>query len=344
MRPPSWGPLVRSGLAVPLRAGGEWIGLYTLGKKEPGFFTPEHLRLAESLAAQGAVAIANARLYEQSRRDQEALRASEARFATAFLASPVAMSISDLAEGRFVEVNEAFIRLTGHQREEAKGRSGRDLDLWVEPGQRESLFEQVRRSARVSGFECELRTKSGQRLNGLMFAETVDFGGKPHLLTAVLDVTETRRLEQQMRQAQKMEAIGRLAGGVAHDFNNMMMAIGARCELLARDRSAGDGVLPAIEEIQAIAHSAASLSRQLLTFSRKQTQKPRPLRLDRLCEQSLRMIRRLIGSNIEVRFLPGPDGGQRPRRPFEPGAGGDEPLRQRPRRDAAGGRPHPRHR
>ncbi|HEY6548649.1 MAG TPA: ATP-binding protein, partial [Vicinamibacteria bacterium] len=116
------------------------------------------------------------------------------------------------------------------------------------------------------------------------------------------------RTEEQLRQAQKMEAIGRLAGGVAHDFNNMMMAIGARCELLARDRSAGDGVLPAIEEIQAISHSAASLSRQLLTFSRKQTQKPRPLRLDRLCEQSLRMIRRLIGSNIEVRFLPGPEG------------------------------------
>ncbi|HEY6546324.1 MAG TPA: MASE1 domain-containing protein, partial [Vicinamibacteria bacterium] len=79
---------VGSLVAVPLRAGGEWIGLYTLGKAEPGFFTAEHLHLAESLSAQGAVAISNARLYEQSRRDQEALRASEAKFLKAFRSSP----------------------------------------------------------------------------------------------------------------------------------------------------------------------------------------------------------------------------------------------------------------
>lgn len=112
---PLWADLpgcehVRNWLAVPLRSGGELIGLYSLDKAEPGFFTAEHVRLAEALAAQGAVAIDNARLYEQSRRVQEALRASEEKFATAFFASPDAMSINALADGRYMEVNESFLR------------------------------------------------------------------------------------------------------------------------------------------------------------------------------------------------------------------------------------------
>ena len=97
---------VRNWLAVPLRAGGELIGLYSLDKAEPGFFTTEHVRLAEALAGQGAVAIANARLYEQSRRDQEALRASEERFLKAFQLQP----------GRHVDQHPGRGSLRGDQR------------------------------------------------------------------------------------------------------------------------------------------------------------------------------------------------------------------------------------
>jgi len=308
---PGWAELpgcehVRNWLAVPLRAGGELIGLYSLDKAEPGFFTSDHVRLAEALATQGAVAIANARLYEQSRRDQEALRASEERFLKAFRLSPVAMSISTLAEGRYLEVNEAYLRLTGHERAEVVGRSSLDLGVWAHPEQRPVLLEQLGRRGRVLNFEWELRTKSGELRLGLLSAETVDLGGEPHLLAGVLDMTETRRLEEQVRQAHKMEAVGRLAGGVAHDFNNMMMVITAHCELLARERTPGDSLPPAVEEIRQVARSAASLSRQLLAFSRKQTLQPRVLRLNLLCERSLRMLRRLIGDHIEIRFLPDP--------------------------------------
>jgi PAS domain S-box-containing protein len=292
----------RSVLTVPLRAGGELIGLFALGKQEPGYFNREHLRRAESLAGQGAAAIANARLYERSRRDQEALRASELLFQKAFRSSPLAMAISRLGDGRYVEVNEAFTRFTGHDREAAVGRNGADLGVWDDPNMRTAMLESLRRFERISGFECRMITKSGQKRIGLMFAETVDIGTETHVLSAMLDVTEARRLEDQVRHAQRMEAIGRLAGGVAHDFNNMMMVIGARCELLAQEGAGDLGLVPALEEIQAVVKSAASLSRQLLTFSRKQTLRPQVLDLGDLCEQSLRMLRRLIPSNIEIRF------------------------------------------
>jgi two-component system, cell cycle sensor histidine kinase and response regulator CckA len=114
------------------------------------------------------------------------------------------------------------------------------------------------------------------------------------------DVTERKHLEQQLLQAQKMEAVGRLAGGVAHDFNNLLTAITMSTDIAIRKLDPADPVRRHIEEIRKAAERAASLTRQLLAFSRKQILQPRVIDLNYLVEDSTNMLRRLIGEDIEV--------------------------------------------
>lgn len=124
------------------------------------------------------------------------------------------------------------------------------------------------------------------------------------------DVTEVKRLEVQFRQAQKMEAIGRLAGGVAHDFNNLLMIIRGRCEMLLADLKGQDPLLKQVEEIHWASDRAASLTGQLLAFSRKQVMQPRILDLDGVVKGAEKMLRRLIGEDIDLRVEVHPDLGR----------------------------------
>ncbi len=120
------------------------------------------------------------------------------------------------------------------------------------------------------------------------------------------DITERRRLEAQLRQAQKMEAIGRLAGGVAHDFNNILAVVLLQSELLARTATA-PSVRDGLHQIRAAAERAANLTRQLLLFSRQQVLQPRDVDLNQVVEDLLKMLRRIIGEDIKLEWLPAPE-------------------------------------
>jgi PAS domain S-box-containing protein len=364
-------------------------------------------------------------------RVEKALRLSEEKFALAFHQSPDGITISTLAEGRCLEVNESFLREYGATREEVIGRTAHELNLWVEPADRQRYVELFAGGRKLDGVEMQFRRRSGEVFTALTSAEGIRLGGVPCLLgtfrdiserkraeeavreseeryrdlfenandiivttdtsgrftsvnrkaeessgytrTEMLhqtlfdmmpkeqvaaahkmfavaltgerppvveieivtkdgrrrhlevaarqlardghpvgaqiiarDVTERKSLEAQFRQAQKMEAVGRLAAGVAHDFNNLLTVIQGYCDLHLPLLAPQDDVRIALEAIRMAGKRATGLTQQLLAFSRQQVVEERVVDLNTVLEDMKKLLARLIGEDVALEFLPAP--------------------------------------
>ena len=225
---------------------------------------------------------------------------ADQRFYKAFHASPEPITIATALEGRFIDVNASFLRVTGYQRAEVIGRTSVELKFWERPEDRDALVEKLDKDGSVRDFEIIFRTKSGERRTALDSAELVEIAGQKCILAIFKDITEQRGLEKQLRQAQKMEAIGQLSGGIAHDFNNLLSVIIGYCEVLEEGLPQGDPLHKSCEQIAKAGRSAASLTRQLLAFSRQQVLEPKVLDLNAVVLHVEKMLRRLIGEHIEL--------------------------------------------
>ncbi len=230
--------------------------------------------------------------------DQNKLRQLEERFAKVFRSSPVAITISTLAEGRYVDVNDAFLKIMGYPREAIVGRTVRELGVWVEAGERATMVEELSAVGSATVLSTKFRTKSGEVRLTNIFAERVEFDGVSCVLGITQDITETHRLEEQLRQSQKMQAVGRLASGIAHDFSNMLSVILGYSELLGEPNLAGSSE-KSVEEIRKAAERAASLTRQLLAFSRQQAFQPKTIKVNDAVESATKMLLPLLGEDIE---------------------------------------------
>jgi PAS domain S-box-containing protein len=224
---------------------------------------------------------------------------AEERFYKAFHASPEPITIATASEGRYIDVNETFLRVTGYRREEVIGRTSLEIKFW-EGSERERLVERLNQGGSVRDLEITFRTKSGEPRTALDSAELVDIAGQKCILAIFKDITEQRSLEKQLRQAQKMEAIGQLSGGIAHDFNNLLSVIIGYSEVLEESLPKGDPLHKNCEQISKAGKSAASLTRQLLAFSRQQVLEPKVLDLNTVALHVEKMLRRLIGEHIEL--------------------------------------------
>lgn len=232
---------------------------------------------------------------------EEALRASEARFASAFHASPISMIMSK--DRRFIDVNQNFLTITDHTREEVVGRTVDELGLFVDPETPLKIDRLLAEQKAVHNLEVKLRARNGELRIVLYSAEIIELDGHSSLLGAVIDITERKRLEDQLRLSQKMQAIGQLAGGVAHDFNNILTVIIAFSELLLREVAGSDAQRRKIEIIKDSGVRAAKLTQQLLAFSRQQVMEPQVLSLNVVIKEILEMLERLIGEDIELRAV-----------------------------------------
>ena len=223
---------------------------------------------------------------------------AEETFRKAFDANPEPMTISSISEGRYIDVNEAFLRVTGYTRDEVIGRTCYDLNFWEKPDARTELVATLRTEGSVRNLEITYRTKSGEQRIALDSSEIIEVGGQKCMISILRDMTEQKSLEKQLRQSQKMEAVGQLTGGIAHDFNNMLGVIIGYSEVIG-ERLAGDDPLhKKCEQITKAAQSAASLTRQLLAFSRQQVIEPKFLDLNSIVRNMEKMLRRLIGEDI----------------------------------------------
>lgn len=236
-----------------------------------------------------------------SRREAEqALRQSEERFSRAFHALPIPVSISTFSEGRLIDANEAFLHLFEHRREEAIGKTVLELGIWEREEDRSQLIDCLKRGESIRARECRYRTRSGRLVITSVSVERVELQGWPCLIFITQDQTERLNLETQLRHAQKMEAVGQLAAGVAHDFNNIMTIILGHASLLEREMAHDADSLESVREITTASERAATLTRQLLTFSRKQIMQLRLVDLNELIRNFSRMLNRLLGENVAV--------------------------------------------
>jgi two-component system, cell cycle sensor histidine kinase and response regulator CckA len=246
----------------------------------------------------------------ERKRAEEELRYAEERFAKAFQSSPEMCAITTLREPRFIEANDTFLRIMGYERSEVIGTSVEQLRIWPDPEERVALMKKVREGGTAREEDVRFRTKSGKILQVRMSGEIIHLQNEPCLLGLARDVTEQNLLEEQFRQAQKMEAVGRLAGGVAHDFNNLLGVIIGYSELVSSGLAADSVLHRRVEAIKQAGQRAAALTTQLLAFSRKQALQPRVVNLNSVVAETERLLRPLLGEDIERAVVLDPKLGQ----------------------------------
>ncbi len=236
----------------------------------------------------------------------EQLKTSENKFRMAFMTGADAFAIATLKEGLILEVNDQFTEVFGYTKDEACGKTTAELGLYAD-SDRDRLLSELTAKGYAKELEFLTRRKDGELRSVLVSANSLQSDGEELLLSVVRDITEQKRveaemikLEDQFRQAQKLESIGRLAGGVAHDFNNLLMVINGYGDLLLSEYQSGDPLRKWVEEIRQAGERATNLTRQLLAFSRKQIVEPGPMCLRSLVAECHSMLQRLIGEDIEL--------------------------------------------
>ncbi len=234
----------------------------------------------------------------------EMLRCSEERFSKAFHGSPIPMAIQRTERAGFLDANQSFLDLLETDRETALTAT---RPIWNEEKTKLALDFELELSHSVRNFPGAIRTFTGELREVVVAAEKMELGGAPYYLLILQDVTERNRLENELRQSQKLEAVGRLAAGVAHDFNNILTVILGNTALQLRNPGLDEKLSASLQQVAQAAERATALTRQLLAYSRKQIIQRRSLALDDLLAQTIAMLRRIIGEHIALDLHPAPE-------------------------------------
>jgi PAS domain S-box-containing protein len=245
---------------------------------------------------------------DTGRATERALRESETRLRRLTESGLVGITVED-ADGRIVEANDAFLQMVGYTRQDvAAGALRRGTLTPPEHAPLEAFArEQLDAAGVARPWEQEFFRKEGERVPVLVGVTALE---PPRAIAVVIDLSERRKMEttlrrteEQLRQAQKMEAIGNLAGGVAHDFNNLLSVILSYSSMMSQDMTPSDPRRADLEEIEGAGRRAVDLTRQLLAFSRQQILQPRIVNLNDIVMGLERMLRRLIGEDVELAVL-----------------------------------------
>jgi hypothetical protein len=260
-----------------------------------------HLEVTSALLERdGAPAgiLAIARDTTARKQAQDAVRRSAEYFEYLFSNHPMPMWVFDAETLRFLEVNQAAVEQYGYSREEFLAMSSDD----VRPPEEAQRFRDYLREAGPVGHgdagHWRHLAKSGRILDAEVFWRSLEFAGKDAVLSVIEDITDRKLLEEQLRQAHKLEAVGRLAGGVAHEFNNLLTVILGYSQLLLNHVDREHPTHAGLDQIRDSAEKATILTRQLMAFSRRQSLRPGILDLNKVIADMEKMLRRLVGADI----------------------------------------------
>jgi two-component system, cell cycle sensor histidine kinase and response regulator CckA len=292
-------------LGVPLKAGNNTLGVLVVQSYSGNVrFGEKEKEILQFVSQQLASAI-------EYKRNEEALRRSEARYRSLVQSAVYGIYRSSL-EGRFFDVNPALITMLGYESAEEVLSLDPQSDVFLDPSEQARVMGEFQRGARLDNVEVRWKRKDGSAITVRLSGRAVNDPEETAEVLEIIaeDITERRVLENQFRQAQKMEAVGRLAGGVAHDFNNLLMVISGYTEVLLEQTRKSNPLYPKIEAIHQATDRATTLTRQLLAFSRKQLLELKVVDLNTIVEDMERLLRPLIGENIELQTQLAPDLGR----------------------------------
>lgn len=232
---------------------------------------------------------------------EEELRCSNQRFQLIFNSTPAAIAITSTDDLRFIEVNESFLKISGYSRNELIGACISELGLLNEnDDEYKKMLQILNATGSADNFELKLHSKKGDQRLVMASGERIFLGVDNCIIFIFNDITERKRLEEELRHAQRLESIGTLAGGVAHDFNNILTIIQGHASLALLNPSLPSNLNEALRQIAEAAERGGALTRQLLTFSRKQKLEQKYLNLNNVIENITKMLRRIIGEHIKL--------------------------------------------
>lgn len=236
-------------------------------------------------------------------RVERKLRLSEEKFSKAFHSSPDWFTISTLDDGRYLEVNDGYLRATGYSRDEVIGHSALELGIWADPGERQAMVEALRQRGVLKNQEVKFRTKEGNIVTMLRSSELITIDNIRCTISIGRDITDYKRMEEQLHKAQKLESLGTLTGGIAHDFNNMLTAIIGYGDLLALKLGPDHPQRAYVDQILATAKKATSLTQSLLSFGKRQQLQMEHVNLNDVVMNMKNLLRRIMREDIEIRLL-----------------------------------------
>jgi PAS domain S-box-containing protein len=290
----------RSVLRVPLHARGRTLGVLTLviSSESGRRFEADEVKFAEELAARSALAVDNAYLHREAAE-------ADRRYRLLFDANPQPMWVFDVETLVFLAVNDAAVRHYGYSRDEFLRMSIMDI---LPPDDTPGLTASLERGHQREGVAlAQHQRKDGSIVDMEIVSHAVEMDGHKGRLVLATDITERTRTraalhqsEEQLRHAQRMDAVGRIASGVAHDFNNILTTVRGFGEMLLRDLDPEDRHRADVDRICKAADRGALLTRQLLSFGRRQTLQPRPTSLNELLRGMRGFVQRLAGADIQV--------------------------------------------
>lgn len=238
----------------------------------------------------------------ESKNSIKALKASEEKYRSLFEESKDVIYISS-PDGKFIDINPAGVALFGYSSKEELLSVDIARQLYIDPSERTRFKQTIEKQGFVTDYELSMKKKSGEELAVMTLTSSVVRDERGNIVAyrgIMRDMTEHRKLEQQLRQSQKMEAIGQLAGGIAHDFNNILSAIVGYGGMMQMKMAPDDANRLNVEQILSSADRAANLTHSLLAFSRKQIINPKPVNLNDIIKKVERLLSRLIGEDVEL--------------------------------------------
>ncbi len=238
---------------------------------------------------------------------KQLLSEKDKKFRLLFEENPQPMWVLDETGSTILEANSAACELYGYTSEQFRGKRVADLEAAEEA---ERFASEAGEAALPATGAWRHRTRSGRLIDVEIARHGIDYNGGKAQLAVVMDITSRRQLEEQLRQAQKMEAVGMLAGGVAHDFNNLLTIITGYSQLVLSHLKPDDPNRHSLEQIMKAGERAAGLTKQLLAFSRRQVLQPKVLDLNALVAGLSTMLQRLIGEDVDLRMELAPDLGR----------------------------------